>query len=326
MKSRQRMLVTPIQENGLRRDRFNNISSWKFVSREPKGTRVKSILLRGQSVFLFKEPNDHLEIAAEIFNSILANELGLNHVQYFPAKYNGKKGVVCASFLQYSTTIAELMEMKELLYRHSARLQKFSLAEYKQLRGRDPEAVKEHHIDNIFLVLDEECGSDPKVLKAFFRMIGFDALIGHTDRHWENYGLMLAYTKRRTVSLKLAPIYDTVTAYRIGERSDARIAKMLENEFKSPEWYRPSREDNCKIKIPENPLSNHFDLVCHIAKSTSMSVYRDDVFWAFDQFPKVHLEKLIDKFFRDLNPVRKKSFLEILNQRHRIGAELKKGV
>lgn len=319
-------LKTSVNENQLKRDRPRDISGWKFISHEPKGTRVKSILRRDNTTFLFKEPNDPLEIDIEVFNSILANELDISHVQYFPALYKGKPGVVCERFLRSSPQVDELMEMKELLYRHSAKLQRFSAAEFKELMGRDEDAVAEQSIDNIFLVLEEESDGHETVLKPFFRMIGFDALIGHTDRHWENYGILLAHNRRRSLVLKLAPLYDTVTSYLVGSTSDERLEKMLRKEFLDPTWYQPNREDNCKIKVPNKPRTNHFDLLRYIAKSSDMSVYLPDVFWSFERFDRKLVVAIMKRFFSHLSDVRKRTIIEILCQRHRIGMQIRDGV
>ncbi len=313
-------LRTSIMHDQLRRNRPNNISGWKYISIEPKGTRAKKILQRDNATFLFKEPNDDFEIVTEVFNSILANELEINHVQYFPAKYQDKYGVVCRRFLKDSPQVEELVELKEILYRHSQGLQKYSLAEFDKMKGRDKEAVAEQSIDNLYMVLEEEGGE--AILRDFFKMIGFDALIGHTDRHWENYGIWLGYTKRKRLFLRFAPIYDTVSSFLAGT-PDSQVEKHLTAHLKKPDWYRPKRDDNCKIKVPGNAKCNHFDLMEYIANSDQLSVYMDELFWTFERFDRKVAAEILKRFFPDLSNIRKSSIIEILVQRHKIGAAIR---
>ncbi len=325
--ARRVSLITKIKDNDLRRDQFNDISSWKKMQPELKGTRIKSIFKKsnGDSTFLFKEPNDKLEILGEIFNSILATELNIEHVQYYPAIYYGKKGVVCERFIQPRAKVSELWEMKELLYRYSSKLQKLSSEEFKSLKGRNEAAAIEQQIDNLFLILEDEFGDS--IFPSFFEMIGFDALIGHTDRHWENYGVLVYLNKKGNINMKFAPLYDTVTCYLIGSFNDEQVEKMLNKELEDPKWYKTKSRDISKIKVPNDLKSNHFDLMRFILNDNNMKKYHNSLSKAFDNFDIKKVNQIFKRFFPHESRVRKKAIIKILKHRYSISKQIiKKGV
>ena len=70
-------------------------------------------------------------------------------------------------------------------------------------KGRDIEILKQHNIKNIFDIIKKETYDD-NILKDFFKMIGFDALIGHGDRHWCNYGFLKP--KMKNSYIRFAPV------------------------------------------------------------------------------------------------------------------------
>ena len=157
-----------IEVSGLRRDSVNDISDWERIQIELKGTRVKAIFRRPRrnQLFLFKQPNNPNEITNEVFNSVLANELGIDHVEYFPASYQGNPGVICERFIAPDEQHDQLWEMRELLFRHSTKLQKKG-EKFFELFGRDKEVMEEHNIENLFLVLQAEFGEESS--QIFFK-------------------------------------------------------------------------------------------------------------------------------------------------------------
>lgn len=184
-------------DDGFYRDKFNPLdSSWKIKNIEKRGAREKLILKHSdkKAWYLFKKPNyGKIEIYTEIFNSILANELDINHTQYFPSVFNNQEGILCKSFLdEHREEPFGLVEMKTLLCRHSQK------PDLKEKKGRDTETLREHNIQNIFNIMKLE-GYKDFILRDFFQMIGFDALIGHGDRHWCNYGFLTSKINKENI-------------------------------------------------------------------------------------------------------------------------------
>ena len=215
-------IKTQKTDDALYRNKFNKLDNlWEIKSIEKRGTREKLILKHSnrEAWYLFKKPKyGEMEINTEVFNSILANELNLKHSPYFPVIFEEQKGVLCKSFLDEHTEDFGLIEMKTLLCRHSQK------PDLKEKKGRDIETLKEHNIQNIFNIIKAE-GYENSILNDFFQMIGFDALIGHGDRHWCNYGFLIS--KINKANIKFAPIYDTSSGYLTEIDSDSQLKEYL---------------------------------------------------------------------------------------------------
>ncbi|MGE4108228.1 MAG: HipA domain-containing protein [Bacteriovoracia bacterium] len=310
---------------GLRRERPVDISHWKEVGLEAGGAREKKILQHPKSkhLFLVKFPKyGSFEIVTEVFNSILAAELGINHVQYFPISYNGKAGVACQSFIDPAAAekgLEELWEMKELVCRYSR------LVSTEKRFGRDAEVLKEHNLDYINLILETEFGKT--VMPFFFEMIGIDALIGHGDRHWSNYGVIVS-TKNNQIQAKYAPLYDTASGYLTEysdtpEASEAELLKnALQTDLRNEDWYKVKKKGLCKITLPDDIKANHFDLLARVIAMDSMKRYKDSAAKAFRNFDAKLPRAILSRYFKDLDPLRVQVIETILVKRHRIGCSV----
>mgnify|MGYP001579460002 CR=1 FL=1 len=314
-----------LTKGGFRRDEVTDLSSWLEIGLEASGAREKKILQHPHTKkwYLAKFPKyGSFEIVTEIFNSILAAELGIHHVQYFPIVYKNKLGVVCESFIDpiaRSEGLEELWEMKELVCRYSG------LPNTEKKFGRDPEVLKEHNLDNIFLILETEFGKS--VLPPFFEMIGLDALIGHGDRHWSNYGVVVS-ARNNQIRAKFAPLYDTASGY-LTEITATKIAseaellkKTLRTDLCNEEWYRVKRAGLCKITVPNDIKANHFDLMQRIIAFPTMNCYKVSVAKAFRNFDKKLPRAIIKRYFNDLSEYRVQIIETILLTRHRLGCSV----
>lgn len=303
-------------KEGYSRVRNNDLSHWTKLNLEAGGARIKTILNPPNSKikYLFKVPKyGEFERVTEIFNSILAKELSIRHTEYFPGYLpEFGSGVFCKSFLSDQIT-EELWEMKELVIRHSP------TKALDQLLGRDKEVLKEHNIDNIFLIIDEEF-KDKRILNDFFQMISLDALIGHGDRHWSNYGFIVS---GKASSVTFSPIYDTASGY-LTENSDEKCNLMLNSELNDQDWYMPNMRGLCKITIPGNIKSNHFDLMKYILENPTLAIYKPYLAKAFKNYNPKLLRTILDRFFPKLGEVRYNVIERILNKRWEIGLELLK--
>lgn len=304
-------LSTSAKHHELTLNEAKDISHWQEIGTEASGAREKKILLRPNSKiqYLVKFPKyGPFEITTEIFNGILGNELNLNHVRYFPVRYRGRDAVACQSFLNDNE---ELWEMKELICRHS------SIVSTESTFGRDVDVLREHHLENIALVLDAEFGSS--ILPKFFQMIGFDALIGHGDRHWSNYGAVISYANWLT---KFAPLYDTASGY-LTEISDPEaLVEKLARDLKDPDWYRPKKRGLCKITLEGDIKVNHFDLLEHVIANPELKRYKPHLCQPFLAFREALPRTILNRFFPRLDSTRKKVIETILLSRWRIGKKV----
>lgn len=304
--------------DGFYRDKFNYLdNSWKIKNIEKRGAREKLILKHSdkKAWYLFKKPKyGKTEIYTEIFNSILANELDINHTQYFPVRFNEQEGILCKSFLdEHKEEPFGLMEMKTLLCRHSQQ------PDLKEKKGRDDETLKEHNIQTIFNIIE---GYEDSILKDFFQMIGFDALIGHGDRHWCNYGFLASKINKQNI--KFAPIYDTSSGYLTEITDHSKLKEYLATKLNNDEWYQDQARKKalCKITVPEDPRSTHFELLKFILTDANMKDYKGAVSLAFYRYNRAMIQGILGEFFPDLEDIRKQVILKILDKRAQIGVRM----
>lgn len=313
-------LKISINHFGLSLKKSNNLSTWSNLGIEPGGARRKIILHNPKDPkywYLFKVPKyGAFEATTEIFNAILAQRLGINHVLYFPASYKGEKGVVCRSFIPMSAQEpSELWEMKDLVCRHS------NVANLEGMFGRDDDVLKEHHLENIILILESEFGKT--ILPDFFRMVGFDALVGHGDRHWSNYGIIVKFAKN-AFSAEFSPVYDTASGYLTEIIDSKRLENYLKNELQSDAWYCPNKKGLCKITLSGDIRVNHFDLMRKISTDPVLKKYFRYVEEPFRSFNLKLVKLIIKTFFGNLEPIRRDIIENILEKRHSLGMSILK--
>ncbi len=299
----------------LRNDKFLDVSNWDSKGLETKGTRQKLQLVEPNTNdnFLFKIPEHPHETFNEVFNSLLCNSLQIHHVTYYNAIRNGKIGVLCKSFLNPKKD-EELTEMREFLMRHSGNKLKYE----DRLKGRSKQVQKEHNIELLFLILDDEFKE--KMMHKFFQMIGFDALIGHTDRHWENYGF-ISSPKGGKPEYRFAPIYDTVSSYAYSDLSQDTLARLL-LETSEQAFFLAKSQKFSKISLPTEVKINHFDLLEYIMSNGTMEKYITSLMKPFRLYTPELGAKIIERYFKKLDQNHAKLVLQILRSRKEIGLGL----
>jgi hypothetical protein len=295
-----------------------DISSWEKLSHEWRGTRDKVILRHPESgsFFLVKFPRyGSNEIYYELFNCYFGKSLGLKYADYFLCRYKGELCIASKSFLSVSSSVSnELWEMKELICRYAT----VSGLELKY--GRHSDVLKEHNIDHILMILRSEFGES--VLPDFFRMVAYDCLLGHGDRHWENYGV-LVYTDHDTNDLgdfSFAPLYDTAYGYLL-ERDDSLIKSLFdEGTLDQEEWYDPKKKGLCKITLEGDIKASHIDLFKYILNNPDYRQYHKyllEIVRLYDK--KIVLKILKLKLFSTgLTQVRIDVIMKVLSMRHQI--------
>lgn len=298
----------------LHNKRFVDVSSWVNLNQEWAGTREKYILTptKEPTKYLIKFPEYGLnEVFIELFNCYLAMSLNINTAMYFPCSYKGKEGIITKSFLDNNSQTNELWEMKELICEYANNI------ELGKKLGRDKDVLQEHDIDNIYMILNEEFG--PSVFPRFFEMIGFDCLIGNSDRHWENYGIILSSTKDGPLNFRFAPLYDTATSYLVGWPDEKIVELFNSGGLDDCKWYEPrSKKNTCRITVNGDARTNHFDLLRHIIHSDEYSKYLTSLMRPVRKFDIKIAKSLLKNYCPGLSNFRKEVIIKMLSMRQKI--------
>lgn len=186
-------------------------------SYEWMGTKEKFWYLdpRSGERWLFKRPRSGTgEHWAEKISSELADLLGIDHARIELATYDGSRGTVSASFVRRGQ---QLTHGNELL----ARL-------VEGYDGKEKLKQADHTLDNIWTALEYAVERSEKTRQAKVRIgenLVLDALVGNTDRHHENWGLLKTELNEHFEEF-VAPSFDHASA--LGrELLDSRRASLL---------------------------------------------------------------------------------------------------
>jgi hypothetical protein len=186
---------------------------------EPSGVRSKVWLQRGNGErWLFKgERADSSEIVAEVIASVVARRLGLPHVAYRLATYQGSRGCACK--------MVEGLNHGQLLL--AAGEQDGSDIRYKNFQ---------HSVDAVSEALQTLGAPRPTdgveilphcaqmdALGVYTGYLLLDAWIANTDRHAENWGYVETASGGRR---SLAPSYDHGSAFSWRENDDTLRKRM----------------------------------------------------------------------------------------------------
>lgn len=301
----------------LKSRRIVDISSWEVLNHEWIGTRDKVILKHPETGkwYLVKFPKyGENEIYYELFNCYLGKSLGLKYADYFLCRYKNNLCIASKSFLDVGEKSSELWEMKELICRYASNIDGIEL-----MYGRNSEVLREHNIENIVQILKAEFGES--VFPGFFKMIGFDCLTGHGDRHWENYGVLLLIDENENdLSFKFAPIYDTAYGYLL-ERSDEKIKSFMDDgTLDDPSWYDPDIKGLCKITIEGNIRASHIDLFKFILCNEDISKYSKYLLEIINKYDIEIVKNILknEPFRSGLTNVRKDVIIKVIEMRYGI--------
>lgn len=170
---------------------------WSVCQQEQRGKRPKYWVSGNGALWLRKEPNPArpFEITIETSTLRLARALELNAPESClcswaegNAAMSLRKGVLVKKFLNEDEELSLGSDL---------------------LSGYDSSYNRENHnhhtlplIRSALSKLEEE--REATLLKPFLEMVVFDAWIGNTDRHQENWGLIASRS-----AVRLAPIFDT---------------------------------------------------------------------------------------------------------------------
>jgi hypothetical protein len=153
-------------------------------------------------------------------------------------------------------------------------------------------------------------------------MVGLDALIGHGDRHWSNYGIIVS-AKNGNIAAKFSPVYDTASGYLTEINDTARLETMLSTDLQNDNWYQPKNiQGLCKITVPDNIKSNHFKLIARVLSQPQLSAYKEDIAKPFRLYNRKLAKKILATFLPGISQLRNNVICTILEKRHRLGCQV----
>lgn len=221
-----------------------DISDWTKLTPEQMGTKPKFWCLdSGGDRSLFKESRTHSgERWSEKLAAEIAERLGLPHAEIELAVYNSKAGTLSKNFLQNPLS-SSLEHGNQLLFRHDSRYPK---------DGPNFGAAA-HTLERIFSVLTEQQAGLPACTRGFPEcvhsaselFVGYlllDALINNTDRHHENWAIIVSQSSHPARIVELAPTFDHASS--LGrELTDEQREYRLRAERMRSDPQKPARRD-----------------------------------------------------------------------------------
>ncbi len=189
---------------------------------EPMGSRPKFWFARAGGRWLFKATRpEHGEDWAEVLAADAAEVLSLPHADYQLAVFRGQRGVVTPSFQPAGF---DLVHGNELLQRVDP-----SYPQEGMRYVRTPQhtvAAVEAALDSVDAGLPTGWVPPPGVGRAAEVFAGYlllDAWIGNTDRHHENWAVLLNRADR---TIHLAPTFDHAASLGSHESDDVRSRRL----------------------------------------------------------------------------------------------------
>ncbi len=170
--------------------------------------------------WLFKSPRPNTgEHWAEKIASEVASAMGITHAKVELAQFQDERGSVTESFARGGRALFHGNELLEIT-----------------IEAYDPKA-KFHHshhtLNNIWLALErifEQPEAAEKAKLLFAEYLVLDAIIGNTDRHHENWGLLRRQVEDRWRDF-LAPSFDHASSLGRELRDERRDRLMAENRI-----------------------------------------------------------------------------------------------
>ncbi|MBF0460043.1 MAG: HipA domain-containing protein [Magnetococcales bacterium] len=120
----------------------------------------------------------------------------------------------------------------------------------------DVKKGRQHNIETVLAILAE---MDARLIQDMVRILVFDALIGNTDRHQENWGILWRGTPVRP---ELAPAFDNGTSLGY-EMTDDGIAQFMANPVEQTERYIDRGRHHMRWN-PTGAKYGHFELVAYL--------------------------------------------------------------
>lgn len=254
-----------------------------------KGTRRKKIVLdkENNKAYFKYEMYNCSESCSEKMSYEIAKVLGYKCARIELAK--DKNGVL--GILNYFFTIDDES------FHHDA---------IDFINKEQNEMKKYYTIDNIKNKLDE---LDKSLFDDFLKIMLFDALVGETDRHQENWGITIANNK-----YSLSPLYDNGTNL-LSKFKDINYAEKYYNKTRNFDAYimasRTQIYDNFGRKY------KHFDLMKELYKKYPKQIIKE--IKNLDKLNDEKINNIVNKIPDDLlTEMQKKYIIDYLKKRKEI--------
>jgi hypothetical protein len=157
---------------------------------------------------------------------------------------------------------------------------------------------------------------------GFARMIAFDALVGATDRHASNWGIIEHVQRQRAP--RFAPVFDTARGLLLRQPDD-ELTRQLETPLKMRTFVDSfSQRVHPLIGIPGKPQLDYFDLVRYMLGKPEK--FRKPILSVINAYQPDRVTAMIHKEFRWLfHPHRLRLIDELLRHRHRVLSQICRG-
>jgi hypothetical protein len=189
-----------------------DVTTWQLDEQSgifPVGARDKQMLWSPNEVnngikpswpYLFKESIDRYpdQYWTEVIAYIVGKHLGIEVPKAWPAQRTTEEGVISGSLLEW------FYETKVELFMHGGVYFKRIIQDFEDKTG------KQHNLKDFLMICStfEKIGLlAPNCHDWFADMMLFDALIGNTDRHQENWGFII-----KGKEFYMSPLFDNGTS------------------------------------------------------------------------------------------------------------------
>jgi len=245
-----------------------NVDQWIKLSVPTKGSREKQWVLRplkyphtSVELYLFKESNKRYP--AEFWAEIVAAEIGKLVGVQTPETHCAYMGDKYAALVRFFLTF-EWYDKDQRYQQIETLLEGGDI-----IMGFDPEFDRrkgERH--NIFLVEKIFCHFKREdLMEQFYKILIFDAIIGNTDRHQDNWGFI---HNNKTKEMGLAPAYDNSTSLG-SELIEEKLSGYLEENGLRLKQY--IYKGKAHIRWSDNGINleriDHFQLLKNLASIKS---------------------------------------------------------
>jgi HipA-like C-terminal domain len=262
---------------------------------EQLGSKPKFWVLLDKKRWLFKETRPNTgEDWAEKAAAEVAKAIGIKAASVELADYAGRRGCISLNFVDVAAGEA-LVHGNEIL---AMRVTGYDKG--KHFRQSD------HTLENIEAAIRGlfPVGHADEILTELASYMVLDALIGNTDRHHENWGLLLSLqSETKLLTLSVAPSFDHASS--LGrELLDERRGELLAADRVS--WYvnkgRGGMFRGSNEKHGENPLrfvqvaARAYPRFFSPALERAAALQADDVHRIFDQLPLERASENAKKF------------------------------
>lgn len=266
-----------------------------------KGSEKKKTLMYKEKKYLVKFPdpirekNKNISYINNAFSEYVGSNIfrlvGFNTQNTILGTYNykEKEKIVCGC--------EDFTDEENVLY------------EFESLAlSTNPDKKIETELKDIIEVIEESKMLDTKEIKAkFWDMFVIDSLIGNTDRHNGNWGILL---NKKTNQIGFAPIYDCGSCLN-PMLEDNQIKELSKTELKN-------LAINCYSCIKEN--GKKINYITYI-KSMENNECNNAIYRVFDKININEINKFIDKT-EGMSNCRKDFYKKIINFRYEILREI----